>query len=97
LANRFGLDVPTFEYKVEPSPEAVLDTMLPSLIRMQIYHAVLESGASQEAARMVAMKNASDAAGEIGDELTLTYNQIRQMKITQEIAEISAGRAVLEG
>lgn len=96
LADEFGLQVPTFEYKVEPSPEAVLDAILPNLIRMQMYHAILESAASQEAARMVAMKNASEAAGEIGSDLTLMYNQVRQSKITQEIAEISAGRAVLE-
>jgi len=57
---------------------------------------VLESAASEHSARMVAMKSATDAAGEMSEDLTLAYNQIRQGKITQEIAEISAGRAALE-
>jgi F-type H+-transporting ATPase subunit gamma len=63
---------------------------------MQIYHALLESNASKESARMVAMRNATNAAGDMADGLTLAYNQLRQMKITQEIAEISAGKAALE-
>ena len=84
------------EYKVEPSPEEVLDHIIPRLIEMQVYHAILESNASKESARMLAMRNATDAAKEMADDFTLAYNQIRQMKITQEIAEISAGRAALE-
>ena len=70
--------------------------VLPRLLEMQVYHAILESNASKESARMMAMRNATDAAKEMADNLTLIYNQIRQMKITQEIAEISAGRAALE-
>lgn len=96
LQNEIGLTGPTSEYKIEPSPEAVLDTMLPSLIRTQLWHMILESNASKEASQMVAMKNATEAAGGIADELLLVYNRIRQAKITQEIAEISAGRAALE-
>lgn len=96
LGKDIGLSGPTFEYKVEPSPIEVLDAILPALLRAQIYHMVLESNASKEASQMVAMKNATEAAGEIAEEFTLTYNRLRQMKITQEIAEISAGRAVLE-
>lgn len=96
LQKEIGLTGPDHEYKIEPSPEAVLDTMLPALLRTQIYHMVLESNASKEASRMVAMKNATDAAGEIAQEFMLVYNRIRQAKITQEIAEISAGRAALE-
>jgi len=96
LGQEFGLDIPVHEYKVEPDPETVLSMILPGLIQMQVYHAVLESSASQESARMVAMKNATESAKEIASDLTLAYNQIRQTKITQEIAEISAGRAVLE-
>jgi F-type H+-transporting ATPase subunit gamma len=95
-AKEYGLKESTLEYKVEPSPEEVLEHIFPRLIEMQIYHAILESNASKESARMVAMRNATDAAGEMADGLTLMYNQIRQMKITQEIAEISAGRAALE-
>lgn len=96
LAKEYGLDIPVMEYKVEPSPEEVLEFILPRLIEMQVYHAIVESNASKESARMVAMKNATEAAGEMADDLTFVYNQIRQMKITQEIAEISAGRAALE-
>jgi len=97
LAKEYGLEEPVMEYKIEPSPEEVLEYIIPRLIEIQIYHAVLESNASKESARMVAMKNATEAAGEMADDLTFVYNQIRQMKITQEIAEISAGRAALEG
>ncbi len=96
LAREYGLDEPKVEYKIEPNPKEVLDYIFPRLIEMQIYHAILESNASKESARMVAMKNATEAAGEMADDLTFMYNQIRQMKITQEIAEISAGRAALE-
>ena len=96
LAKEFGLKKPRMEYKVEPSPEEVLTHIFPRLIEMQLYHAILESKASKDSARMVAMKNATDAAKEMSADLTLAYNQVRQMKITQEIAEISAGRAALE-
>lgn len=96
LQSEIGLTGSEFEYKIEPSPEAVLDVMLPSLIRTQLWHMILESNASKEASQMVAMKNATDAAGEIADEFLLVYNRLRQAKITQEIAEISAGRAALE-
>jgi F-type H+-transporting ATPase subunit gamma len=92
----YGLKEPELEYKVEPSPDEVLEYIFPRLIEMQIYHAILESNASKESSRMLAMRNATDAAGEMADDLTLAYNQIRQMKITQEIAEISAGKAALE-
>ncbi|HFC36308.1 MAG TPA: ATP synthase F1 subunit gamma [Candidatus Moranbacteria bacterium] len=96
LAKEYGLNEPEMEYKVEPSPKKVLKHIFPRLIEMQIYHAILESNASKESERMMAMRNATDAAKEMSEELTLAYNQIRQMKITQEIAEISAGRAALE-
>ena len=96
LASEYKLDELVMEYKVEPSPQQVLEHVLPRLIEMQIYHAILESNASRESAQMVAMKNATEAAMEMADDLTFTYNQIRQMKITQEIAEISAGRAALK-
>jgi len=96
LAKEYGLEEPIREYKIEPTPESVLEYIFPRLIEMQVYHAILESNASKESARMMAMRNATDAAGEMRDDLTFVYNQIRQMKITQEIAEISAGRAALE-
>jgi len=86
----------TSEYVIEPSPEQVLKTLIPRLLEMQIYHALLESNASQEAARMLAMRNATEAANDMLAEFTLTYNQLRQAKVTQEIAELSAGMAAVE-
>ncbi|RJO59428.1 ATP synthase F1 subunit gamma [Candidatus Parcubacteria bacterium] len=83
-------------YLFEPSGDEVLEKMLKALVQSQVYQVVLESLASEHAARMVAMRNANDAAGELIDDLTLTYNQARQAGITREIAEISAGRAALE-
>lgn len=85
------------KYAIEPGPDAVLETMVPRLLETEIYHAILESNASQEAARMMAMRSATDAAKEMAESLTLAYNQLRQSKITQEIAELSAGKAALEG
>lgn len=84
------------EYKFEPSAEEVLCRLLPNLIETQVYHIVLESNASEHSARMVAMKSATDNAVEILGDLKLSYNYIRQQKITQEISEISAGVAAQE-
>ncbi|PJE58096.1 MAG: hypothetical protein COU81_02530, partial [Candidatus Portnoybacteria bacterium CG10_big_fil_rev_8_21_14_0_10_36_7] len=95
-AKEYGLEKPATEYKIEPNPQTVLEHIIPRLIEMQIYHAILESNASKESARMMAMRNATEAAGEMSEDLTFVFNQIRQGKITQEIAEISAGRASLE-
>jgi F-type H+-transporting ATPase subunit gamma len=84
------------EYKFEPNPEAVLNRLLPRLVETMVYQAVLESAASEHSSRMLAMRNASDAAGDMIDSLTFTYNQFRQAAITREIAEISGGKAALE-
>jgi F-type H+-transporting ATPase subunit gamma len=84
------------EFTFEPSREKILDSFLPRLIESQIYQAVLESEASEHSARMFAMRNASDAASDMINELTLIYNQARQANITAEIAEISAGASALE-
>lgn len=84
------------ELKFEPSPKEVFERILPSLARTMVWQALLESAASEHAARMLAMKNASDAAGDMLTALTFTYNQARQAGITQEIAEISSGKAALE-
>lgn len=84
------------EYKFEPSPEEVLHRLLPNLIETQTYHIVLESNASEHSARMVAMKSATDNARELLGDLRLTYNYVRQQKITQEMSEISAGVAAQE-
>lgn len=83
------------EYLFEPSPEEVLDEMLPRLIEVQLYQALLESNASEHSARMSAMHQATDAAADMSSELTLTYNKARQASITAEIAEISAGANAL--
>jgi F-type H+-transporting ATPase subunit gamma len=85
-----------YEYLFEPSPETVLDAMLPRLVETQIYQALLESLASEHSARMMAMRSASDSATDMVNGLTLTLNQARQAGITMEIAEISSGKAALE-
>ena len=79
----------------EPDAQTVLATLIPRLLEMQLYQALLESVASEHAARMMAMRNASDAAADLIDDLTLTFNQLRQSGITRELAEISAGRLAL--
>ena len=84
------------EFTFEPSREEILNSFLPKLIEMQLFQAVLESEASEHSARMFAMRNASDAATDMINELTLIYNQARQANITAELAEISAGAAALE-
>ncbi|ACZ38857.1 F0F1 ATP synthase subunit gamma [Sphaerobacter thermophilus] len=83
------------DYIFEPSPEAVLEALLPRFVEVQIYQALLESIASEQSARMVAMRNATDNARELVSELTLTYNKARQAQITREVTEIAAGAAAL--
>lgn len=81
------------EYLLEPNSESLVINLIEQLSKMHIYQMLLESLASEQSSRMIAMKNASDAAGEIIDELTLVFNKARQSSITQEISEISAGMA----
>ncbi|MFA5022325.1 MAG: ATP synthase F1 subunit gamma [Patescibacteria group bacterium] len=85
-----------FEYLFEPNPQEVLNRFLPHLIEVQLYQAILEANASEQSARMMAMKNASSAASDMIASLTLAYNQARQASITREIAEITGGKAALE-
>lgn len=85
-----------YEYTFEPSPGEVLDDMVPRLIEVQLFQALLESNASEHSARMTAMHQATDAANDMKEELTLYYNKARQAGITSEIAEISAGALALE-
>jgi len=85
------------DYIYEPDPKAVLAGLLPRFVEMQVYHAVLESIASEQSARMVAMRNATDNAKELSDELTLMYNKARQESITKELLDITGGVAALEG
>ena len=84
-----------WDYIYEPDAEALLDTVLVRYIEADVYHAVLENLASEHAARMIAMKNATDNAGELIDELQLIYNKARQAAITQEISEIVGGAAAV--
>lgn len=84
------------EYLFEPSPRDVIEHLIPRIVESQIYQAILESDASEHSARMVMMKNATEAAGDLIGDLTLAYNQLRQNKITTELAEITAGKIALE-
>ena len=79
------------DYIFEPSPQEVLDELLPRYVEMQIYQAILEAAASEQSARMVAMRNATDAAKEMVEDLTLEYNKARQNQITNELLDIVGG------
>ncbi len=81
----------SLDYIIEPSPEALLNDLARHLVLMQIYDLILEANASEHAARRMAMKNASDNAGDLSERLTLEYNKSRQADITKQIIEISAG------
>jgi F-type H+-transporting ATPase subunit gamma len=84
------------DYIYEPGVEAVLGGLLPRFVEMQIYHAILESIASEQSARMVAMRNATDSANELIGDLTLLYNKARQESITKELLDITGGVVALE-
>jgi len=86
-----GMEKPRSDMLFEPSPEEVLDYATTRLVEAHLYQAILDARASEHAMRRVAMKNASDNAGEIVDDLTLEMNKVRQAAITQELSEISAG------
>src|SRR3989338_2489100 len=83
----------SINYLIEGDKNNLLGSLAEKLVRMQIYQMLLESNASEQSSRMVAMKNASEAAGEMIEDLTLVFNKARQANITQEISEISAGMA----
>lgn len=84
-----------FDYIYEPEAKPILDTVLKRYIESQIYQAVVENIACEQSARMVAMKSASDNAGDLIGELELVYNKARQAAITQEISEIVSGAAAV--
>ena len=86
---------PTADYIYEPGPEEVLDALLPRYVETQVYQAVLENQASEQSARMIAMQNATEAAGDIVKSLTLTANKVRQATITTELMEIVSGAEAL--
>ncbi len=83
------------DYIFEPSPAAVLSELLPRFVEMQVYHAILESIASEQSARMVAMQNATDNAKDLIEDLTLVYNKARQESITRELLDITGGAAAV--
>jgi len=82
-----------WDYIYEPDSRPILDGLLPRYIESQVYQGVVENLACEQAARMIAMKSATDNAGEIISELQLVYNKARQAAITQEISEIVSGAA----
>lgn len=84
------------EYIYEPSAQHVLGELLPRFVEMKVYHAILEAIASEQAARMIAMRNATDNANDVIAELTLTLNKARQDMITGELLDISGGVEVLQ-
>ena len=84
-----------FEFVFEPDPRQALNMLVPRLVEMQVYQAIVESDASEHSARMMSMRNASDAAEDMITELTYFYNKARQAAITQEISEIVGGAAAL--
>ncbi len=94
-AERAAGGTPDFIY--EPEPEEILARLLPVYVETELYRALLESAASEQGARMTAMRNASKSAGELIDSLTLAMNRARQAEITQEILEVVAGADALAG
>jgi F-type H+-transporting ATPase subunit gamma len=83
--------IPGNQFIFEPSASAVLEQLLPRFVATRIFQAVLEAKASEESSRMVAMKNATENAEELIEDLTLSYNKVRQANITREMIEIASG------
>jgi F-type H+-transporting ATPase subunit gamma len=83
------------QFLFEPSAGSVLEQLLPRYVATRLYQAVLEAAASEQSARMVAMRNATENADELIDDLTLTYNKVRQSNITREMIEIATGANAL--
>jgi F-type H+-transporting ATPase subunit gamma len=84
-----------WDYLYEPDAKELLDGLLLRYIESQVYQAVVENNSCEQAARMIAMKSASDNASDLIDELELVYNKARQAAITQELSEISGGAAAV--
>lgn len=96
IPNFLGEKTENIPYLFEPTPAAVLARILPKLLHVEVHQAILEANASEHSSRMVAMKNASENAGELIEELTLAYNKVRQAAITKELTEITAGAAAMD-
>ena len=88
-------EVAAADYTFEPNPAQVLDTLLARSIPLRLFQMLVEASASEHSSRMLAMKNATDNANDIVDELTLTYQGVRQAGITRQIIEIASGAAAL--
>jgi F-type H+-transporting ATPase subunit gamma len=88
-------DGPQLSYLYEPSEAELIDNIVPRLTELQVYQALLESAASEHAARMVAMRNATDNAIELAGALQLEYNKARQKAITSDILDIAGGAEAL--
>ena len=84
-----------WDYLSEPDAQTLLDGLLTRFIESQVYQAVVENNACEQAARMIAMKNATDNAGDLIEGLQLAYNKARQAAITQELSEIVSGAAAV--
>lgn len=98
LASLDGGETPRkglWDYLYEPDAQQLLDSLLVRFIESQVYQGVVENGAAEQAARMIAMKSATDNAGELISDLQLVYNKARQAAITQEISEIVGGAAAV--
>jgi F-type H+-transporting ATPase subunit gamma len=87
--------VQNVDYIFEPSPSEVLNKLLPRFVESEVYHAVLESIASEQSARMVAMRNATESANDLIQSLTLAYYKARQESITSELLDIVGGAAAI--
>jgi F-type H+-transporting ATPase subunit gamma len=83
--------IPGNQFIFEPDPGAVLEQLLPRYVATRVYQTILEAKASEESSRMVAMKNATDNAEDLIEDLTLSYNKVRQANITREMIEIASG------
>lgn len=94
-ANATNRESRNVEYLFEPSPKEIFDSILPALLKIQIYHAVLEANASEHSSRMIAMRNATDNATELIKAYTVTMNKARQAAINKELAEITGGSEAL--
>ena len=92
-----GAEARNDEYLFEPSPREVLGRLLPHFVAIDLYRAVLENQASEQSARMIAMRNSTDNAHELIDDLVLVYNKTRQATITREMIEIASGAEALGG
>ncbi|MEM8963611.1 MAG: ATP synthase F1 subunit gamma [Acidobacteriota bacterium] len=87
---------PAIEYEISPSPEALLDDLLPASVRQRLFQCFLDAAVSEQVARMVAMKAATDAAGDMIKDISRQYNRARQTHITMELLDIVGGAAALE-